>query len=248
VDCRHQNKHATIETRDQALRHNNIMRHNENFSHYFKILGIEPSSDWQQVRKAYRHKARIWHPDRLPDIDNLRSQAEEKFKDVNNAFHTLSAYHRRHGRLPKVQTAAQKNRHRIKSHTENTAKTSTLTTKKRIKQWLARPLTRRLLIATALLMIAYGLWPSIPIETTTTNSSQSTITEQNRPHFITYGSSVSEVYEIQGAPTRTLGSVWLYGSSQILFENGVVVGWEENADTPLKTLDATPSAAIKISR
>jgi len=224
------------------------MRHNENFSHYFKILGIEPSSDWQQVRKAYRHKARIWHPDRLPDIDNLRSQAEEKFKDVNNAFHTLSAYHRRHGRLPKVHTAEQKNRHKAKAHTPNTAKSSTLTTKKRIKRWMARPLTRRLLIAAALLMIAYGLWPSIPNETTAKDNQDDITTEQSRPRFITYGSSVSDVYEIQGTPTRTLGSVWLYGSSQILFENGVVIGWEENADTALKTQEVKPSAAIKISR
>ncbi|MDQ7015530.1 MAG: J domain-containing protein [Gammaproteobacteria bacterium] len=228
------------------------MRHDEKFSRYFKILGIEPSSDWQQVRKAYRHKARIWHPDRLPDIDNIRAQAEEKFKDVNHAFHTLSAYHRRHGRLPNIQPRQTRSSNHTKSRSRATPKSTTNTSiQKQAKQWLARPLNRRILMSTALLMIAYGLWwPAIPTETSAPapETNGSVQTQQKQTRLIDYGSSVSDVYEIQGTPTRTVGSVWLYGSSQILFENGVVVGWEENADTPLKTQDANPAETFKISR
>lgn len=41
----------------------------------------------------------------------------------------------------------------------------------------------------------------------------------------TYGSSLSEVIQIQGTPTRVVGNTWYYGESRVVFKNGLVEYW-----------------------
>ncbi|TVY56005.1 DnaJ-like protein subfamily C member 7-like protein, partial [Lachnellula suecica] len=53
---------------------------------YYKILGIEKDADENQIKKAYRKAAIIHHPDKNPDDE----QAAERFKDVGEAYETLS--------------------------------------------------------------------------------------------------------------------------------------------------------------
>ncbi|KAK5109160.1 hypothetical protein LTR62_007245 [Meristemomyces frigidus] len=52
---------------------------------YYKILGIEKDATEQEVKKAYRRQAVIYHPDK-----NIGDPAaEEKFKDIQEAHETL---------------------------------------------------------------------------------------------------------------------------------------------------------------
>ncbi|KAI9050166.1 hypothetical protein LZ554_006307 [Drepanopeziza brunnea f. sp. 'monogermtubi'] len=53
---------------------------------YYKILGVEKDADETQIKKAYRKAAIIHHPDKNRDDEN----AEERFKDVGEAYETLS--------------------------------------------------------------------------------------------------------------------------------------------------------------
>ena len=53
---------------------------------YYEILGIDQNADALQIRTAYKHLAKEYHPDRNPE----NKQAEEIFKIVNEAYHTLS--------------------------------------------------------------------------------------------------------------------------------------------------------------
>lgn len=53
---------------------------------YYKILGIEKSCSEVEIKKAYRKQALVYHPDKNPDDPT----AQEKFKDVNEAYETLS--------------------------------------------------------------------------------------------------------------------------------------------------------------
>lgn len=53
---------------------------------YYKILGIEKDADENQIKKAYRKAAIIHHPDKNPDDDT----AAERFKDISEAYETLS--------------------------------------------------------------------------------------------------------------------------------------------------------------
>jgi DnaJ family protein C protein 7 len=53
---------------------------------YYKILGVEKDADENQIKKAYRKAAIIHHPDKNPDDED----AAERFKDIGEAYETLS--------------------------------------------------------------------------------------------------------------------------------------------------------------
>jgi molecular chaperone DnaJ len=55
---------------------------------YYEILGIPKDSTLQQIKKAYRSKALKHHPDRVEDGD--KKAAEEKFKEITEAYGVLS--------------------------------------------------------------------------------------------------------------------------------------------------------------
>jgi molecular chaperone DnaJ len=52
----------------------------------YKVLGVSKSASDEEIKKAYRKLARKYHPDRNPDDE----AAEEKFKEVQGAYDTLS--------------------------------------------------------------------------------------------------------------------------------------------------------------
>lgn len=56
------------------------------FIDYYKVLGIEKSATDADVKKAYRKLARKYHPDLNPND----KEAEQKFKEVNEANEVLS--------------------------------------------------------------------------------------------------------------------------------------------------------------
>jgi len=53
---------------------------------YYKILGIEKDANETQIKKAYRQMAIKWHPDKNPNND----EADARFKDIGEAYETLS--------------------------------------------------------------------------------------------------------------------------------------------------------------
>lgn len=59
-------------------------------SHY-QILEVSSSADTAEIRSAYLRLAREYHPDRVPEhLTRLRADAEEKLKQVNEAWAVLS--------------------------------------------------------------------------------------------------------------------------------------------------------------
>ena len=53
---------------------------------YYEVLGVSKSADEKEIKKAYRKLAMQYHPDRNPD----NKEAEEKFKEINEAYEVLS--------------------------------------------------------------------------------------------------------------------------------------------------------------
>lgn len=52
---------------------------------YYEVLGIEKTASEADIKKAFRHLAMKYHPDR-----NKAPDAEEKFKEINEAYAVLS--------------------------------------------------------------------------------------------------------------------------------------------------------------
>ena len=54
---------------------------------YYEVLGVSKDATEKDIKKAYRKLAFKWHPDKNPDN---KKEAEEKFKEVNEAYSVLS--------------------------------------------------------------------------------------------------------------------------------------------------------------
>src|SRR5437773_2284152 len=61
------------------------------FRDYYKILGVERTASDDEIRKAFRKLARQYHP----DVAKNKAQAEEKFKEINEAYEVLGGAEKR---------------------------------------------------------------------------------------------------------------------------------------------------------
>ena len=55
------------------------------YKDYYEILGVPRSASDAEIKKAFRKLAREYHPDVAKD----KKRAEEKFKEVNEAYEVL---------------------------------------------------------------------------------------------------------------------------------------------------------------
>lgn len=63
----------------------------QNFRNYYEILGVDRDIESDEIKRAYRRLARTYHPDMNPGD----KAAEERFKDINEAYEVLSDPDRR---------------------------------------------------------------------------------------------------------------------------------------------------------
>ena len=54
---------------------------------YYEVLGVSKTATDEEIKRAYRKLAKKYHPDANPDN---RKEAEEKFKEVSEAYENLS--------------------------------------------------------------------------------------------------------------------------------------------------------------
>lgn len=57
---------------------------------YYQILGVGSGASEHEIKKGFRKKAMIWHPDKFASgTEDDRLKAEEKFKEIGEAYEVL---------------------------------------------------------------------------------------------------------------------------------------------------------------
>ena len=59
---------------------------------YYQVLGLSKDASSGEIKKTFRRLALRYHPDRNPQS---QKQAEEKFKEINEAYEVLGNEHKR---------------------------------------------------------------------------------------------------------------------------------------------------------
>ena len=60
------------------------------------MLGVKPGVSSRELKAAHRDLAKVWHPDRFHHDPRLQEKAQEKLKEINEAYDLLSS-----GKVPR---------------------------------------------------------------------------------------------------------------------------------------------------
>jgi hypothetical protein len=64
---------------------------NDELIKYYELLGVAPGASMQELKTAHRDLAKVWHPDRFAHDPRLQQKAQEKLKEINEAYDQLAA-------------------------------------------------------------------------------------------------------------------------------------------------------------
>lgn len=193
-----------------------------------------PGCTQQDVKTTYHRLAGKWHPDRLigHPTGKGKKESEEKIKEINHAYWSLSTYYRNHGRLPleplsstaeKVSDAAIEQHLYYASANEKSPQNLFFFV--------------RLIIGASLgLGLAFAVWYGYTeSEKDVLLPPQYSLDDSplRKKEYFSVDSKLGDVYTAQGIPTKSENGIWHYGKSRVYFENGVVTHWVEDSDNPL---------------
>jgi curved DNA-binding protein CbpA len=230
----------------------------EDYLKNYRILGIQPGTSWKQLRQAYKKMVNAWHPDRFQQDARQKKLAEEKTKEITQSYKELAEYYKKFGVLPlPVEEEASPATDERTAHAapaespapevENPEPAPTESAAGVSSPWASKRRTR-VIISLALLGSAYLVSQVAPREhqdnaplneqyadqtVNTGRDDEGTDAAPAEQHF-TIGSSLGEVYAIQGVPTRTEQDIWYYGDSKVYFAEGKVLRWDESQGNPLR--------------
>ncbi|HET9711336.1 MAG TPA: J domain-containing protein, partial [Pyrinomonadaceae bacterium] len=69
---------------------------NPDLSKAYEVLGVKPGVSMRELKAAHRDLAKVWHPDRFLHDPRLQEKAQEKLKEINEAYEQISS-----GKVPK---------------------------------------------------------------------------------------------------------------------------------------------------
>ena len=64
-------------------------------SEAYGVLELEHTASDDDVKRAYRELALVWHPDRFPADPRLQARGEEKLRDLNVAYDVIRTHRQR---------------------------------------------------------------------------------------------------------------------------------------------------------
>jgi hypothetical protein len=239
-----------------------------NFHELYQLLGIRPGDPWDKVRIAYKSKMKQWHPDRFTEEESERRQAEEMTKRVNQAYQEILQHYEMYGRLP-LEVIQPSTRPAVSQRHDN--QQSTVKSDQQRNEPEPTPSVRvqsasgekytRSSIALILIIVLTGIWllnssnekqseSTFPDRVTGTVVDLSNLgatanpapnVHEARNNTFGIGSTLGDVYAVQGVPTQVKGNIWIYGSAQVFFVDGRVTHWVDSSPSVLRTSDSSNS-------
>lgn len=91
----------------------------------YEVLGVKPGVSNRELKAAHRDLAKVWHPDRFLHDPRLQEKAQEKLKQINEAYELLIS-----GKTPRPVSAPQSTREASGHHSQSARRG-------RSWQWLA---------------------------------------------------------------------------------------------------------------
>ena len=226
------------------------------YSDYYATLGATPDTDWETLRANYRRLIGRWHPDRFSGDAVSKGIAEERSKQITLAYQTLEKYRRDHGALPPTKPDAVTEQEPAMSADAASERTGAevrvepVKTGPAVREFAKRRPVRRVAIALAFFALIAALYLAEGYRDESSSDDHRPAAGAHDPGVatpaprlkesprdspgISTGSTLGEVYAIQGIPTLTQGDTWHYGNSQIRFAQGKVISWKEHPDDPLR--------------
>lgn len=95
---------------------------NDESGKYYELLGVAPGVSARELKQAYHDLAKVWHPDRFSHDPRLQQKAQEKLKEINEAYEHLTSGRAARPTRPSSPppspyappaTAARRKRHRL---------------------------------------------------------------------------------------------------------------------------------------
>jgi len=230
------------------------------YSDCYLTLGVAPDTDWKTLRANYRRLISQWHPDRFSADSARKGIAEERSKQITLAYQALEKYRRDHGVLPPTKLPSTTAKMSVppadaarEAHAGFQARVDTdgpgPASGEPVRRGPARQSRVIIVLGFSVLVTAlyliYRYWDEeIPRD----KRAQAKVADPSvakpatrLPERIardsrgfSTGSTLGEVYAIQGVPTQTQGDTWRYGKSEIHFAQGKVVSWKEHPEDPLR--------------
>ena len=68
----------------------------------YELLGVKPGVSSRELKAAHRDLAKVWHPDRFVHDPRLQEKAQERLKEINEAYELISS-----GKSPRPAPTAE---------------------------------------------------------------------------------------------------------------------------------------------
>jgi DnaJ domain len=242
------------------------MRMRKSAIEYYRALGLQPGASAREVRRAYLKLVKQWHPDRYTRDLRAQSLAQERVKEVNEAYSFLRDF--KPGQpehsydvasYPSGATAQWHEYRRRTSHEPPIADPFE-------GDYRYRPVNaprggvRFASIIIALLVFNVARWAIAPGDLRSHSERVPVVNaagpakamqvvflgeegrgewkaaRQQLPYFFA-GSSKADVYRVQGVPDWSSEREWHYGDSRVYFAGDFVEHWKSRANVPLRAVN-----------
>ena len=149
--------------------------------HALRTLELGADATDKEIKAAYHLLVKVWHPDRFPGDNALKTAAETKLKDVNSAYSLLTAKSPNGGRWRKAEAGSSS----VRTPNAEAAAERPAAAKSRPAvrppgisyAWIAPALNisfKLFLVAVALLMARY-LWIAFDVQDSTSDEVQKVV-------------------------------------------------------------------------